>query len=336
MLNPALPAGELHRHLDGNIRPATIWALARKHGIALDATSEQDLFNKVLIKDRTSDLMAFIAKLEYGVSVLADPEACYQIALENVADAASEQLDFIELRFSPYFMSRAFNLPLDAVVEAVCAGVEAGRKQYGVEVALLGILSRTFGVPACETELNSLLTQADALLGLDLAGDEARYPAPLFKQLFTRARDAGWQVTVHAGEAAGPESVWQAIHELGASRIGHGVAAVDDPALMTYLAEHQIGIESCPTSNFQTGSMTDTVNHPLKTFLDYGIAVTLNTDDPGISDITLADEYRVASEVIGLSQAQLDTVQRNTLKQSFLPESTKKRLLNQYGNPSDQ
>ncbi len=331
MLNPALPAGELHRHLDGNIRPATIWSLAHKHKIPLGVSSEQELIDKVLIKGRTSDLMAFIDKLEYGVSVLADPQDCYQIALENVADAAREQLDFIELRFSPYFMSRAFKLPLDAVVEAVCAGVEAGRQRYGVEVGLLGILSRTFGVAACEAELDSLLTQADALCGLDLAGDEAGYPATHFKQLFTRARDAGWKVTAHAGEAAGPESVWQAIRELGAARIGHGVAAIRDPALMTYLAEHQIGIESCPTSNFQTGSMTDTANHPLKTFLEHGIQVTLNTDDPGISAITLADEYRVASEVIGLSQAQLDLVQRNSLAQSFIADSAKARLGKRYG-----
>ena len=141
-----------------------------------------------------------------------------------------------------------------------------------------------------------------------------------------QARDAGWHITVHAGEADGPQSIWNAIELLGAQRIGHGVAARHDEKLMAYLAEHAIGIEACPTSNYQTATVTDTANHPMKTFLDAGLAVTLNTDDPGVSAIDLAHEYRVAASVINLSKNELDAVQRNAVEQAFLSDSDKQQL----------
>ena len=137
---------------------------------------------------------------------------------------------------------------------------------------------------------------------------------------------------MHAGEADGPQSIWNAIELLGAQRIGHGVAAWHDDKLMAYLAEHAIGIEACPTSNYQTATVTDTANHPLKTFLDAGLAVTLNTDDPGVSAIDLAHEYRVAASVINLTQNELDAVQRNAVEQAFLSDSDKQQLFEKAAN----
>ncbi|WP_414830752.1 adenosine deaminase [Alteromonas sp. H39] len=325
MLSTSLPVAELHRHLDGSVRPSTIWALANEHGISLPVASEQALRELAIIQHRTSDLLEFIQKLEYGVSVLADADACRRVAFESVEDAASEGINYIEMRFSPYFMARSFSLPMEAVVEAVLEGMQDAAQQFGINTGAIGILSRSFGVAACERELNAILTQRDRFCGIDLAGDEAGYPARLFIALFRRARDAGLNITVHAGEAAGPESIWDAVKLLGASRIGHGVAAIHDPILMDYLARHEIGIESCPTSNYQTGAMTDTANHPLRKFLAQGLAVTLNTDDPGISDITLAHEYQVAADVIGLDEKDLQTIQENALKQAFMSDSEKVR-----------
>ncbi len=328
MLDYDLPVVDLHRHLDGNVRPSTIFELATKHGLPLPAETPEALRKHVQIQDKTSDLLAFIGCLKYGMDVLINPQACYQIAYENMEDAARERLDYVELRFSPAFMAEAFSLPLEAVIEAVTAGIRAGSADFGVEVGLLGILSRTYGTERCQRELDALLAYKDALVGLDLAGDEKGFPGTLFKSHFRQARDAGLSITVHAGEADGPQSIWQAIDELGAQRIGHGVAAVTDPRLMETLASRNIGIESCLTSNYQTGAFTDTPNHPLKTFLSMGIPVTLNTDDPGVSAITLAHEYKRASCELGLSGVQLAVIQNNGLQQAFLGDAQKAQIRN--------
>jgi hypothetical protein len=147
-------------------------------------------------------------------------------------------------------------------------GVREGSRDFTFEARLIGILSRTFGEAACQQELAALLAHRDGITALDLAGDELGFPGNLFLNHFNRARDAGWHITVHAGEAAGPESIWQAIRELGAERIGHGVKAVEDPALMDYLAEQRIGIESCLTSNIQTSTVASLAQHPLKSSLN--------------------------------------------------------------------
>ncbi len=143
---------------------------------------------------------------------------------------------------------------------------------------------------------------------------------------FNRARDAGWHITVHAGEAAGPESIWQAIRELGAERIGHGVKAIEDRALMDFLAEQQIGIESCLTSNIQTSTVAELAAHPLKTFLDHGIRASINTDDPGVQGVDIIHEYNVAAPAAGLSREQIRQAQINGLEMAFLSAEEKRAL----------
>lgn len=317
MYNKTLPLVDLHRHLDGNIPPHLIWKLAQQYSIELPVKTEAELIGLALVKDKTSNLLDFLQKLEYGVSILASPEVCYQVAYENVLMAKNEGLDYTELRFSPYFMAKAFDLPLAAVVEAVVAGVKAGNQSAQTKYQLIGILSRTFGVEACHKELASILAFSDDIVGLDLAGDELNYPASMFSEHFKMARDANMHITVHAGEAAGPESVWDAINLLGASRIGHGIAITQDPKLIDYMQKHNIAVESCLTSNYQTGTWTNFANHPIKTFLDNGLSVSLNTDDPGVSNINIQHEYEIAANEVGLTPSQIATIQENGVKQQF-------------------
>ena len=326
MIDPQLPLVDIHRHLDGNIRPETIWELATRHNIALPAKDLDELRPLCQIQDKTADLLAFLSRLDYGISVLADVNACYRIAYENMQDAKRAGLDYVELRFSPYYMAQTHQLNVADVVEATIAGCADGSRDFTIKHNLIGILSRTFGTTACTQELNGLLAHKDHITALDLAGDELGFPAPLFTEHFKQARDAGWQITVHAGEADGPQSIWNAIELLGASRIGHCVAAKDDEKLLAYLAEHDIGVESCPTSNYQTAPVVDTANHPMKGFLAAGVAVTLNTDDPGVSAIEIADEYRVAKDVIQLSDEQLRQIQINGVNQSFISATEKQQL----------
>lgn len=218
-------------------------------------------------------------------------------------------------------------LPVAGVVEAVIAGVREGCRDFGVEARLIGIMSRTFGEAACEEELDALLAHRDGITALDLAGDELGFPGGLFMDHFRRARDAGWRITVHAGEAAGPESIWQAIRELGAERIGHGVKAVQDPKLMDFLAAERIGIESCLTSNIQTSTVSSLAQHPLKTFLDHGVLACINTDDPAVQGVDIIHEYNVAAPAAGLSREQIRQAQINGLELTFLSRQEKEALI---------
>ncbi len=327
MKNNDFPLIDLHRHLDGNIRPATIWQLAERSGIKLPADSLDDFIPLTLIQDKAANLLEFLTKLDYGVSVLSHVEDCYRVAYENMQDAHQAGLDYVELRFSPYYMSMNHQLNMPEVVEAVAAGVATGARDYNLNANLIGILSRTFGVEKCMQELDALLNSKQKLVGIDLAGDEAGYPAKLFVPHFNKVHKADLNVTIHAGEADGAKSVWDSIQLLGARRIGHGCAAVNDPELMAYMASNNIAIESCLNSNYQTGTVKSLSDHPVKTFLQQGIKVCLNTDDPAVENIEIRDEYQVASEQLKLSDEQLILLQKNAIDMAFLSTQEKTSLL---------
>lgn len=326
MIDTRLPLTDIHRHLDGNIRARTILDLARAFNIPLPAQTLEELIPWVQVTTSEPDLVSFLARLDWGVKVLASTEAVRRVAFENIEDAARNGLHYVELRFSPGYMAMAHKLPLAGVVEAVVAGVDEGCAALGVEARLTGILSRTFGEAACLRELEALLTWRHHITALDLAGDELGFPGRLFLPHFKRARDAGWHITVHAGEAAGPESIWQAIRELGAERIGHGVKAIEDPALMDFLAANRIGIESCLTSNIQTSTVATLGQHPLKRFLEHDILASLNTDDPAVQGIDIIHEYTVAAPLAGLSREQIRQAQINGLEIAFLTEAEKQAI----------
>jgi adenosine deaminase len=301
--------------------------LARQHKLKLPGDSLETLSQHVQIHGPLPDLWSFLVRVDLMVSVLADLDACRRIARENVEDADREGLDYVELRFSPYFMARQHKLDPAKVVEAVVAGIEEGRQRARVKVKLIGILSRTFGPDACTVELEALLTQRAHITALDLAGDEKNWPAELFVSHFKRGRDAGWSVTVHAGEAGGAPSVWAAIEKLGATRIGHGVRSIDDPKLMDYLRDHRIGLELNLTSNVQTNTVPSLAAHPMKQFLAHGLLATLNTDDPVISAIDLKFELEKAAPGAGLTSEDIALAQRNALEIAWLTPAERAALL---------
>lgn len=327
MFDTTLPLVDLHRHLDGNVRVQTIWELGQQHGIQLPAKTAELLAPYVQIQGKESDLLGFLKKLDWMVAVLADLDAVKRVAYENVVDAALSGLDYTELRFSPYYMAMNHKLPLEGVVEAVVDGVDAGVKEHSIKVNLIGIMSRSFGQQACKAELAAILANRDQFVAVDLAGDELGFPGALFTEHFAQVAQTDLQVTVHAGEAAGSQSIWQAIEQLGASRIGHGVNAIDDPKLMEYLVAHQVGIESCPTSNLHTSTVTSYKNHPLPKFLDAGVCVGLNTDDPGVSNIDIQHEYAIARSELGLAPRQIGQLQRNGLAMAFISDNERQQLV---------
>jgi adenosine deaminase len=330
-MDPTLPLVELHRHLDGAVRLETILDLGTRNNLPLPAFDLEGLRPYVQVTTPQPGVMAFIEKFKWMVGILVDYDAVRRVAYENVQDARNEGLDYVELRFSPLFMSQPHDLDPAGVVEAVVDGVKSAARDFDIRVNLIGILSRTYGADKAQIELQSLLTCKGQITALDLAGDEANYPADLFVDHFMKAKEAGWHITVHAGEISGPESIWLALRSLAAERIGHAIRAVEDPALMVYLAENKIGVESCLTSNVQTSCVPGYAAHPLKTFLDHGILATMNTDDPGISAITLPYEYDVAAPLAGLSPDQVIQVQRNALEVAFLSRDEKEELRKKKG-----
>ncbi len=336
MINPNFPLIDLHRHLDGSIRLETILDLGRQHNLQLPAWDIESLRPYVQVTEPQPGVMAFIAKFQWMVGVLVDYADCKRVAYENVEDAREEGLDYVELRFSPWFMAESHGLDPIGVVEAIVDGIEEAKNDTDMKVNLIGILSRTYGPESAKKELNALLNFRDHFVGLDLAGDEANFPGELFVDHLNTARDVGWHVTVHAGESAGAESIWQAIRELGAERIGHAVNAVGDRKLMHYMAENQIGIEANLTSNVQTSTVSDYASHPLRTFLEFGILGTINTDDPGISGIDLIYEYEVAAPAAGLTQEQIHQAQRNALEVAFLSQTEKNELVGRYSQDASR
>jgi adenosine deaminase len=320
------------------VRIGTVLDLARRHGLELPAWTPEDLRPHVQVTDPTPDLLGFLAKLDLLRHVMVDLDAVARIARENVEDAAAEGIDHVELRFSPAFMAEPYGLEPRAVAETVCDAVAEAAARLPVTVKLIGIVSRTYGPERAWVEVDAALAcrdrgpgkggpGKDGIVALDLAGDEAGFPGELFVEHFRRAREGGLRVIAHAGEAAGADSVRQALDELGAERIGHGVRAVEDPALVARLAEDGVPLEVCPTSNVQTSTVAGYRQHPLGRLLAAGVVATLNTDDPSISGIDLPHEYRVARDEIGLGAGELATLQRNALAAAFLDDAERAELL---------
>jgi adenosine deaminase len=327
MIDPTLPFIDLHRHLDGSVRLETILDLGEEHNLPLPARDIESLRPYVQVTKPQVSVMAFISKFEWMTGVLVDLAACKRVAYESVEDAYKEGLDYVELRFSPWFMAEAHQLDPNGVVEAVIDGIDQGLRDFNIKVNLIGILSRTYGIEIAAKELGALMSQSERFVALDLAGDEFNFPAELFRDHFRKAQDSGWQVTVHAGEIAGSESIWSAINDLGAQRIGHALSAVNDPDLLKFMAEKEIGIEANLTSNLQTSSIPSYAAHPINQFLYRGVLATINTDDPGISNIDLAHEFTKAAPEAGLTDKQIQQAQRNALSIAFLSKDEKQKLL---------
>jgi len=322
-----LPLVDLHRHLDGNVRLSTILDVSRQYGLPLPAETVEGLRAFIQVEEPIPSLPEFFKRFALLQQTFVSYEAIYRIARENLEDAAAEGLDYVELRFSPLFMAAVHHLSPLEITRAVCRALEEA-SDLPIQANLIVIMSRQFGPEGCLAELEAALEMAGrGVVAVDLAGDEAGYPGHLFVEHFRRARGAGLHVTAHAGEAAGPESVRQAVEGLGAERLGHAVRAAEDPALLDLLAERGIAVESCLTSNLQTLTVPSLAEHPLPVFLRRGIRVTLNTDDPIISGIDLAHEYGLLQRGLGLTPQEVRQVRLNGTAAAFLSPSEKQVLL---------
>jgi adenosine deaminase len=313
-----LPLVDLHRHLEGAVRSSTIIEIARRenHPVLAAAARPRDLLTTT---EPLSGLLPYLARVDIGVSAFVREDDWVRAARETVLDAFDEGLDHLELRFAPWFISTESGLPAEAVVDAVVEGAAAASSEVGMSVGLIGILLRDLGPDSALAQVGTLLSRADRFCGVDLAGNEAGYPAELFAPAFSKASDAGLHLTAHAGEAAGPQSVWQAVRRLGVERIGHGVRSVEDPQLMDHLADQGITLEVALTSNVHTKAAESYALHPIRRLVEHGVPLALATDDPRVSNVTLAQEHERACTLAGLTPQQLAVVARQSVAAAFIP-----------------
>jgi adenosine deaminase len=305
------PLVDLHRHLEGSIRPETSIELATRIGTDLLPAQWR---SALVAAEREEGLLPYLAKIENAAVLVRTLDDWRRVTVEAVTDARADGLTALELRFAPQFIAAVTGLDPDDVIDAVSDAVAGAA--LPIEVGLIGIVVRDEGPDSAGNQIRRLLRHQSALVGADLAGDEAGYPAPLFAPAFRLARDAGLAVTIHAGEAAGPQSVWDAL-TLAPRRIGHGVRSAEDPRLLAHLAAAGVTLEVAITSNVQTGAARDRAHHQLAALMAAGVPVALCTDNPAVSDTRLSREYDLAGDLV--DAASLDLIRRTALAARFGP-----------------
>ncbi|MGC8865588.1 MAG: adenosine deaminase [Bacteroidales bacterium] len=324
----ALPKAELHCHLDGSLRPATILELAREQNVKLPADNEADL-TKILIAPPTcTSLKEYLQPFDITVSVLQTSQALERATYELAEDCAAENIRYLEIRFAPILHLQK-GLSLVDVVQAVLRGKQKAEKDFDIRIGII-ICSIRHNNPE-ESLKAAELTVAfknKGIVGFDLAGAEDGFPAKHHREAFDLIINNNINATVHAGEAYGPESIHQALHLVKANRIGHGTRLRENGDLMNYMNDHRIPIEMCITSNVQTKAVRSLDDHPVRFYYDYGLRITLNTDNRLISNTTLTREYMIAVEHFGFTEKDLIVLIINGFKSAFMSHSDKVAMIN--------
>lgn len=324
----SLPKIELHRHLEGSLRLRTLLEVAKLHGMDLVGTDRL----RPLVQIRAEDPLTsdnFLSKFQTLRRFYRSSEIIGRITREAIADAGEDNIRYMELRFTPVALSRVENFSLSEVVDWVIQGTQEASEKYGVITRLIVSVNRHESPEVAAEAIKMAIDKKDqGIVGIDLAGDETRFPASPFAGIFQEAREAGLHITVHAGEWGGAGNVAAAITQLGAERIGHGVRVLEDPAVVAMARERGTAFEVCVTSNYQSGVVSSLKEHPVLMMISAGLNVTINTDDPSISQITLGEEYMTVCEKLNFSMETLRERIFTAAKVSFLPLNERERLVN--------
>lgn len=314
----AMPKVELHCHLDGSLRPETMLELARAQGVTLPRSDAESL-REYMRADGVTSLAEYLTRFDATIAILQTQEALERAAYELVEDAAAENVRYIEVRNAPRLNIRG-GLTIDEVMDATLRGLARGEQDFEVSARFI-VCSLRHWSPDISLESAKLAVRYKdrGVVAFDLAGGEAGNPASAHAEAFLYARSNFLNVTCHAGEAAGPESIADALALCGAFRIGHGVRARENPELLEFLIERQIPLELCPTSNVQTSAVASYEDHPIRDYLDRGAAVTINTDNRLISGTTLTDEFQHLVTHCGFTLEDLAECVENACRASFLP-----------------
>jgi adenosine deaminase len=270
----------------------------------------------------------FLSKFKTLRLMYQSPELIMRVTREAIADAAADNVRYMELRFTPVALTRIKDFPLSEAMDWVIGTVQEASEEYGVNTSLIPTVNRHEALELAEEVVKLAVDRIDkGVVSLDLTGNEADFPGDEFEGVFKEAKQSGLRITVHAGEWGGPENIELAVNKLGAERIGHGVRILEDPKVVDLARERKITFEVCPTSNYQSGVFSSIEEHALPKMIEQGLIVTLNTDDPGISQIDLSDEYELASEFFDFNIATLQEIIMEAAQSAFLPDDKHKELI---------
>jgi aminodeoxyfutalosine deaminase len=325
----AAPKAELHVHLEGAIQPETLLTLAQRNGVELPSNTIDGVRNWIAYRDFDH----FIELFRTACRCLRTADDFELATYELGADLARQGVRYAEVTFSASVHHHLNSVPQAAYFDGLARGRARALAEFGVELTWIFNIVRQWKdgsqvVPLADHTTEIAIEGKDiGVVALGLAGAEAGAPPEPFAPWFARARAAGLHSAPHAGEHAGPESVWGAIRALGADRIGHGVRAAEDPALVAYLAEHHIPLDVCPLSNVRLGVAPSLEAHPLPQLLAAGVTMTLNSDDPSLFNTSLLDDYATLVEPFNLSVAQIDDFILNGFRSAFLPAERKAVLV---------
>ncbi len=323
-----LPKTDLHVHLDGSLRIPTLIDLAKKQGVELPSYDPEELAPIVMSGKNCKNLAEYLQGFDITLSVMQEEEALYRIAYELAEDAAAENVWYMEVRYSPILHTRK-GMKLTTIVDAVIEGLQAAEKKFNIKTGVI-----ICGMRNINPETSLLLAELAVayknrgVVAFDLAGQEENYPAKHHKEAFFLIRKNNINTTAHAGEAYGPESIHQAIHYCGAHRIGHGTRLYEDGDLLNYVNDHRIPLEICLTSNVQTGAAASLSSHPLRFYYDYGLRLSINTDNRLISDTTVTKELYLAAKHLDFTLDDIKSLIVDGFKSAFLPNRVKSIMLN--------
>jgi aminodeoxyfutalosine deaminase len=318
-----LPKVELHVHHVGSASPRIVAELAARHEGRTPVPADPEALASYF---EFRDFAHFVEVYLSVVDLIRDPEDVWILTHEVARELARQQVRYAELTITPYSHVRR-GIPAPAFCEAIEDARQRALADFGLELRWCFDIPGEAGLPAAEETLRIALEERPAgLVSFGLGGPEIGVPRPQFRPYFDQARAAGLRSVPHAGETTGPQTIWDALNELGAERIGHGISAAQDPQLLTYLAERQIGMEVCPTSNVRTRAVANLDEHPLRQLVDAGLLVTINSDDPPMFGTTLNDEYAVAARLLGADREGVAGLARNAVTASFLDAAGKQRI----------
>ncbi|MGM0687543.1 MAG: adenosine deaminase [Promethearchaeati archaeon] len=320
-----IPKVELHIHLLGSVRPTTLVEIVKAESIDTPYDSQEEM--QRLFKYQ--DFGHFIEVYSQLIGLIQHEEHFEKLAYQVLEDCASQNIRYVELSFSSIDHVQQ-GLEFDDMLDAINRGIHGANRDFGILADIRIDLVRNYGPETAMETLDAIERKPDNIISVDLGGSEDEFPPKPFKRVYERAKEMGLYLVAHAGEAAGPQSIWNAIRYLDVERVGHAVSAVEDTDLMEYMKEHEIAIEACPVSNIRTRAIESIEKHPVRTFYDYGLLVTVNSDDPTLFQTNLNNEYKQLQTRLGFSVEELFQLSLNAIQASFLPETRKQELRTEF------
>jgi adenosine deaminase len=321
-----LPKVELHRHLEGSLPLDSVLDWSRRHNLPLPAGTTDEEIKSNMQVTAPIPFKEVLDRFLYQQRCFQSAESVEALTYETLKSIAEDNIKIIELRFSPGFMAEPAGLSFNTIMEATLSAKAKAEKEFDMAIGYLLITSRDYGVDMCEETVDLAIRWKKEIIGIDLAGNEVDFPSELFEKPFQRAEKAGLHITTHSAEVTDAKEILTSIEKLKAKRIGHGIQVIHDPTIMETLKQHHIPLEISLTSNVMTQAVPNIQSHPLKKLIHYGVPVTLNSDDPTLFNTTLSEEYRVATETLGLTRDDIYTCLKTAARASFIPDDKKERI----------